>query len=406
MPKYNYTAKTLKGEPYSGTSEAKSEHELARILRREGYILISASSGEETSKKKKLTISLPFFGGVSLIEKIMFARNLQVMIAAGISLPRALGILANQSKSKKLKDALLDIRGEVTKGRTFSAGLGKHSDIFPELFVSMIKVGEETGTLEDVLRILTEQMEKEHEIKGKIKGAMMYPAVIIVAMLGIGILMLVVIVPKLAQVFSELGIELPLSTKLVIGIGTFLSKFWFLVPLIILAFVFSTRAVLRTKIGKLVFDTIALRVPIIAPIIRKTNSGYTVRTLSSLIASGVPIVRSLEIVSGTLSNVHYKKAMAEAAEKVRKGAKLAEVLKRHKKIYPILVIQMIEIGEETGETSTILQKLAEFFEDEVANATKNLSAVIEPFLMIIVGAAVGFFAISMIQPMYSMMEVL
>ncbi len=405
MPRYSYLAKTLKGEPRSGTLSAKNEHELAKILRKEGSILIKATP-EEKEHKKKFLITVPFFGWVSLTEKIMFTRNLRVMIAAGVSLPRTLRILANQTKNKKFRKTLLEIREEIIKGKTFSDSLTRYPDIFSELFISMVKVGEETGTLEEVLRVLTQQMEKEHEIKSKIKGAMIYPAVIIFAMACIGILMLIVVVPKLARVFAELEIELPITTKLVIGAGVFLSKFWFLLPLGILIFLFLLRVILKTKAGKLVFDTLVLKIPIIAPIIKKTNSAHTVRTLSSLIAAGVPIVRSLEIVSGTLSNVHYKKAISEAVEEVKKGAKLAGVLKRYENIYPTLVIQMIEVGEETGKTSDVLEKLAEFFEEEVANATKNLSAVIEPVLMLIVGAVVGFFAISMIQPMYSMMEAL
>jgi len=406
MPKYNYIGKTLQGEPRSGALEAKNEHQLARILRREGCILISAESGELKKEKRKFTISIPFLGRISLTEKIMFIRNLGVMVAAGVPLPRGLEILAKQSKNKKLKKILLDVKEEVIKGKTFSDALEKYSNVFSELFVSMVKVGEETGTMEDVLKVVVRQMEKEHKIKSKIKGAMVYPTVILFAMVCIGILMLILVVPKLSQVFTEMGVELPMTTKLVIVFGDFLAKFWYTLPLIAIFLIFSFRMILKTKTGKLVFDTFILKIPIFSPIIKKTNSAHTVRTLSSLIASGVPIVRSLEIVSNSLSNVNYKKAMSQAAESVRKGGKLAEILKEHENIYPSLIIQMIEVGEETGETANILEKLADFFEEEVSNATQNLSAVVEPVLMLIIGAAVGFFAISMVQPIYSMLEVI
>jgi len=405
MPRYSYIAKTLKGEPKSGVLEAENEHELARILRKEGCILISAIS-EETAKIKKFTIQIPFLQRVSLVDKIMFTRNLRVMIAAGVSFPRALKILSDQSRNKKFKGILLKIREEIIRGKSFSDTLSRYPNIFSELFSNMVKVGEETGTLENVLNVLTQQMEKEHEIKSKIQGAMIYPAVIILAMLGIGIVMLIMVVPKLASIFSELNVELPLTTRIVIFVGNFLAKFWYTVPFGVLAVVILLKVVPKTKLGKLVFDTLVLKIPIIGPIIKKTYSARTIRTLSSLIAAGVPIVRSLEIVSGSLGNIYYKKAISEAAEGVRKGAKLSEVLKKYEDIYSNLVIQMIEIGEETGETSTILQKLAEFYEEEVANATKNLSAIIEPILMLIVGAIVGFFAVSMIQPMYSMLQTL
>jgi len=403
MPKYLYTAKSLKGESKTGTREAKDKYQLARILHREGYVLIKADLEKEEVKKRKLEISLPFFGGVSLKEKVFFTRNLQVMLAAGLSLPRALHILAGQSKSKKLKSALLEVREEITKGKSFSDSLAKYPDIFSELFQNMIKVGEEAGTLEEVFKILSQQMEREHELSSKIKGAMIYPAVIICAMLGIGILMLVMVVPQLAETFAELGVELPATTKLVIGLGTFLVEKWYLFILFLVLFIFIFWRVLKTKKGKATIDALLLRIPIISPIVKKTNSASMVRTLSSLISSGVPIVRSLEIISGALGNFYFKEAMAEAAEKVRKGEKLSEALKPHQNIYPLIVIQMIEVGEETGETSSILAKLADFFEEEVGRATENLASVIEPVIMLIIGAAVGFFAISMIQPMYSML---
>ena len=405
MPKYNYIAKTLKGRTETGTMEAKNEHELAAILHREGCILIKTNL-EGKGLKKGFSISIPIIGWIPLNEKIMFTRNLRVMVSAGVSLPRALNILAVQSKNKKFKNAIFKVKEEIIQGRSFSETLEKYPDIFSELFCSMIKVGEETGTMEDVLKVLTSQMEKEYQIKSKIKGAMIYPAVIILAMIGIGITMLIMVVPKLASVFSELNVELPLTTRMVIYIGNFLAKFWYTVPFMILVVVVLLRLLPKTKSGKLVFDTLVLKLPIISPIIKKTYSAHTVRTLSSLIIAGVPIVRSLEIVSNSLENLYYKKAITQAVKQVRKGGKLAEALKGREDIYPNLVFQMLEVGEETGETADILKKLAEFYEEEVGNATKNLSAVIEPVLMLIIGAAVGFFAISMIQPIYSMMGTL
>jgi len=403
LPRYFYTAKSFKGEARSGVLEVKDKKELSRILHQQGLVLISASLEEEKIKKGKPKLTFTIFKGVSLTEKMMFARNLQVMIAAGISLPRSLNILAAQTRNKHFQKALLDILEEVTQGKSFSESLRKYPQIFPELFVSMIKVGEEAGTLEEVLKNLTYQMEREHDLRSKIKGAMMYPAVIICAMIGIGVLMLIMVVPKLAETFEELEVELPITTQIVIGIGTFLAEKWFLLPVIILVLFFLLRTILRTKIGKKLFDKLTLKFPIISPIVKKTNSAQTVRTLSSLITSGIPIVQALEIISGSLGNFYFKEAMTKAKEEVKKGGKLSEALKPYQNLYPLLVIQMIEVGEETGQTSDILAKLADFFEEEVTLATKNLSSLIEPLLMLLVGGAVGFFAISMIQPMYSML---
>ena len=325
------------------------------------------------------------------------------MIGAGISLPRALETLASQSKNKKFKNALINIAEEITKGKSFSNALTSHSDIFSELFINMVKVGEEAGTLEDVLKVLTNQMEREYELKSRVKGAMIYPAIIISAMIGIGILMLIVVIPKLAETFKELGIELPPTTRFVIFLGTFLARKWFVVLLLALLLAIFLSIILKTKTGKRIADFLTLKIPIISPLIQKTNSAYFVRTLSSLITSGVPIVRSLEIASGAVGNVYFQETLKEASEKVRKGSKLSESLRPYQKLYSPTVVQMIQVGEETGETSIILAKLADFYEEEVANATKNLSAVIEPVLMLLIGAAVGFFAISMIQPIYGML---
>jgi len=401
MPRYFYTAKSLKGEEKSGVLETKDIHQLAQKLHEQGFILIKAIV-EEKRLKRKFKFSLPSFG-VSLSEKMFFTRNLQVMISAGIPLVRAIGTLSLQTKSKKFKQVLLNIKEEIVKGKNFSDTLANEPSIFSELFQNMVKVGEEAGTLEEVLKVLALQMERERDIKSKIKGAMIYPAIIICAMFGIGILMMVTVVPQLAETFKELEIELPLTTRIIIGFANFLTEKWYLVIIILFVSIFLFWKTLKTKSGKKLFDSFTLKFPIISPIIKNTNSAYTVRTLGSLISAGIPLPRALEITSRTLGNVFYKTALSEAAEKVRKGEKMSETLKFYENIYPSTVIQMISVGEETGETSSILSKLADFYEEEVSNATKNLASVIEPVLMLIIGAVVGFFAVSMVQPMYSML---
>jgi len=406
MPKYFYTAKSLKGEEKSGVLEAKDIKGLAQELHEQGFILIKAIPEGEQSKRSptKFWWGTLLSFGVSLTEKMFFTRNLQVMISAGLPLPKAIETLSAQAKSKKFKLVLSNIKEEIVKGKNFSDTLASEPSIFSELFQNMVKVGEEAGTLEEVLKVLASQMERERDIKSKVKGAMIYPAIIICAMLGIGILMLVTVVPQLAETFKELEIELPLTTKIVIGFATFLTEKWYLVIVILFVLIFLFWQILKTKSGKKLFDSFSLKFPIISPIIKNTNSAYTVRTLGSLISAGVPLPRALEITSRTLGNVFYKTALLEAAEKVRKGEKMSETLKLYENIYPLTVIQMVSVGEETGETSAILSKLADFYEEEVSNATKNLASVIEPVLMLLIGAAVGFFAVSMLQPMYSMLE--
>ena len=326
------------------------------------------------------------------------------MVGAGISLPKALKTMATQTENKKFHRALTEIGEAIIGGESFSEALKRYPDIFSEIFSSMAKVGEESGTLEENLGILASQMEKERELKSKIQSALIYPIVIIGAMIGIGIMMLVVVVPKLAQTFKDLEVELPLTTKIVIGFSSILAEKWYFVVVVLIILVFSVKTALKTKSGKKIVSSLFLNTPIVSPIIKKTNSSQAIRTLASLIAAGIPLLRSLEIVSETQNNFYYQKAIKEAVEIVRKGGKLSEALKPYRDLFSLTVIQMIEVGEETGETSKVLEKLSDFFEEEVAAATKNLVAVIEPVIMLAIGAVVGFFAISMVQPLYSMLS--
>jgi type IV pilus assembly protein PilC len=400
MPRYLYTAQSLQGERQSGEMEATDIHHLSSQLKEKGFILISAE--REGLQKEESGIQLPF-GGVSLTEKMFFVRNLRVMTIAGLPLPKALEALTKQTKNEKFKSALLKIREKIARGKTLSSALADYPDIFSEIFQSMVKVGEESGTLDQVLETLNMQMEKEHNLRSKIRGAMIYPAVIICAMIGVGILMLVTVIPTLGETFEELGIELPATTKAIIGLANFMTTKWqfIIVGIAILVILFS-QGIKNEEIKK-VIDKLMLKIPVFSQIVRNSSSAYMLRTLSSLIKAGTPLPRSLEITSGILGNYYFKNAIAEGAKRVRKGEKLSEVLRGYKNVYPSVVVQMMAVGEETGETSEILGKLADFFEEEVSNTTKNLASIIEPFLMLIIGAAIGFFAVSMIQPMYSML---
>ncbi len=385
-----------------GSLNAEDKSELARELRGKGLVLISAKDEEED--KSSFNFTLPFLNNVSIKEKLMLTRNLKVMISAGLALPRALQTLAAQSQNKKLKEVLEDIRKNVIKGEEFSSCLEKHSDVFSDLFVSMVKVGEASGKLEEVLEVLSRQMERNHELKSEIMGALIYPAVIILAMMGIGMGMLVFVVPKISETFEQLDAELPQTTQFVIGLGNALSTHWYLFLAGAAAAGLFFYYFLRTKLGKKITGYLGLKLPLISPLVKKISSAYSLRSLSSLIKAGVSLPKGLGIIAGTTGNLYYKKALIHSSKEIKKGVKLSEVLGEYDNLYPPLVIEMIAVGEETGETSNILEKLADFYEAEVTNATKNLASVIEPVVMLLIGGAVGFFAISMIQPMYSMLS--
>lgn len=306
MPKYFYTAKTSTGESQSGDLEAKDERQLAGILREQGLVLVKVEEKGKPGRKNGLSLS---FFGPSLAEKMFFTRNLQVMISSGLPLPRALEILAGQSENKKFKKAIMGIREEIMRGENFSGALSKYPDIFSLLFQNMVKAGEEGGMLEDVLKTLALQLEKENDLKSKIKGALIYPAVIISTMIGVGILMLVLVVPQLAKTFKELGIELPITTRIIIGLADFLTQKWYFAVIIILGLGFLILLALNNKTGpgKKIIDRLVLRAPIISLIIKNTNSAYTARILSSLIIAGVHLPKALEITAATLGNVYYRR---------------------------------------------------------------------------------------------------
>lgn len=394
MPKFIYKGRTFEGIEVEGELEARDDFELAKILREKGVIL---TFFKEKKEKIKRHISVP------LTQKIFFTRNLKVMIESGISLPRAIDVLAQQIKHKNFKKVLFEIRDRIIRGEQFSETLKSYPGIFSEIYQNMIKVGEETGKLEEVLERLAFQMETEHQLKSEIKGAMYYPIVVILAMIGVGILMMIVVIPKLSMVFKELGATLPLSTSIMIKMGEWMGKNWYFVFLFFTGFLFLFRFFLRSEKGKKIFDKILLKIPIVSRLIIGTNLTDMCRNLSTLISAGVPLPQAIEITSKTLGNYYFQKELKESVEVVAKGGKLSEYLKKSK-IYPPILSQMLMVGEETGETAEILSRLSNFYEQETLRLAKNLSTIVEPILLLLVGGAVGFFAISMLQPIYSLMQ--
>jgi type IV pilus assembly protein PilC len=268
----------------------------------------------------------------------------------------------------------------------------------------MVRVGEVSGNLDEVLNIVATQLEKEHELKSKVKGAMIYPAVILFVMIAIAFLMLTFVLPKMLSVFKDMDVQLPIMTRIVIGISDFFSAHSLLVLVIIIATAFFVRIFMRTGTGKKLSSFLALKIPLVNNLIIKINCARFARVHGSLLRSGISVVESLKIVSHTLTNYYYSEEFKKAIEQIQKGVNLSKIISANDKIFPVLVPQMLEVGEETGKTEAVLLKLAEFYEEEVSQITKNMSSIIEPFLMVIIGAAVGVFAVSMLQPMYSMME--
>lgn len=409
MPTFYYSAKTQDGQTKTGTENAKDESDLAQILRQENLVLVSAKSldpGKEKPKSKSVVKIFQFLKKVSLVEKLMFTRHLSVMIEAGFSLHRALEVLARQTNNSVFKKTIFDLVDRIKKGEGFADSLAKYPKIFNNFYVSMVRVGEKGGNLQEVLKILAQYLKKEHDFRSKVRSAMVYPAVIIVAMIGIAILMMVVVMPKITVMFEDLQVDLPFTTRIVMSLSKFMSKHFIVGTLLIIVLIFLTIKIIKTKKGKKALGWLSIKIPFVKKLIQKINCARFSRSFSSLMNSGVSMVESLIITSQTLDNYFYSKSLMEMTDGVKKGKSLHELMQKYEEIYPILVSQMVAIGEETGELSDIINRLADFYEEEVTNITSNLASIIEPILMIVVGAIVGFFAVSMIQPMYSMMNAL
>lgn len=397
MAIFTYTAKSLDGHMRTGIYDAKDVKDLAKKLRSEGLFLATA-----TSKTEKSTFSIPFLHKkVSVAEKMFMARNLSIMVSTGLPLVKGFTILANQSKNSRMKVALSAIGQEVSKGRTLSDSFKKYPDIFSDLFQSMIQAGEESGTLEDVLQVLSLQLEKEKEMNSKIRRALIYPGILLALMSSVGIGLAVFVLPKINKFFVSLKVELPLTTRIILGSGDFFLSYWYIVlaGFIILIFIFLT--LFKTEKGRFIIDSLLLKTPGISSLIKKSNTALLIRALSSLLSTGVPLIRSLDIASGTVNNFYFKQALKGVSKGVEKGEKLFVSFQHYQNIFPAGAIEMIEIGEETGRTSLILKKLAEFYEEEVSDVAENLSTIIEPIMIVAIGLIVGIFAVSIIGPMYS-----
>ncbi|MBI2439529.1 MAG: type II secretion system F family protein [Candidatus Moranbacteria bacterium] len=403
MPKFLYTAKNIStGETSGGEMEAKDEKTLAQDLRAQGLLLTSHRELEAAS-----SLDIKFFdrfATVPLKEKMIFTRNLSVMVSSGLTVSRAVHNLSFQTKNKRFNKILLSVYDDVQAGKTLSEGLAKYPSVFSELFVNMVSVGEVSGNLEEVLDILALQLEKEHDLLSKVRGALIYPAVILLAMVAIAILMLTYILPKITGVFGEMGVQLPATTLFIIALSDFLRNHAIISVLVVVGFLFGIKIFSGTAFGKRFFGLLFIYMPIIGNIVVKVNCARFARIYSSLLKSGISVISALTIVSKTLSNVYYKDALADAMAEIQKGVELSKIISKYPRIFPILVPQILEVGEETGKTETVLQRLAEFYEEEVSQITKNMSSIIEPILMLLIGGSVGFFAVAMLQPMYSVLE--
>jgi len=399
--KYHYIAINKEGNKYAGDIDAPSRSVFFDEFKKTGDTMVSVKDSKD---KKDVKASFSIFSRIKNIDKITFARNTGNMLEAGLSLSRALSVAERQTTNAKLKVIFRNLNISISGGKTFHESLLGYPKVFPAIFISMVKAGEESGNLTQSLKDISIQMEKTYTLQKKVKGAMMYPSIIFIVMIIIAFLMMIYVVPRLTKTFKDLKTELPGSTKFIIAVSDTLSSHPLyslggLVLFFVALFYFS-----KSLLGKKIFDYSVLRIPVVADIVRETYSARTARTMSSLLSAGVDIVTAVRITGEVLENSYYKKALKRLEIVVEKGDSMSSVFEEESRLYPPFVTEMISVGEETGKLSNMLLGVATFYENEVEQKTKDLSTIIEPVLMVFIGAVVGFFAISMITPMYSVMN--
>lgn len=346
-------------------------------------------------------LNVTFGSGVRRSAIIRLAKNLSAMLSAGLSLSRALSVIERQSANKRLKAVTVSMSEAIRKGSSFHEALAEHPKVFSPLFVAMARAGEESGTLADSLGVVALQMERAEELAKKIKGAMIYPAIVISAIVVVAILMLIYVVPILTSTFTALGVKVPLMTRAIVALSSFMSSHILLVFGGLVALVIGGIAFVRSSTGSALILAGALHLPVIGELARETYSARTARTLSSLLTSGVPVLDALAITKEVVHAPAFALVVEEAQTRVKKGEALSAAFTGHTALYPVLMGDMLSVGEETGTVAQMLKQIAEFYETDVAEKTKDLSTIIEPVLMLIIGTVVGIFAVSMIAPIYS-----
>ncbi len=397
-----YTAKTDKNEVSSGKVQAQNEKQAINNLQKQGLFVLElkAEHAEITQK-----ISFNFRRKVSLKDKIIFTKQLAMMVKGGLPLVEALNALQEQTENQIFHEAINEITDEVRGGIALSKALEKHPKIFPKLYVSVTASGEQSGKLDQVLERLADQLQKDYDLITKVKAAITYPIVIVCALLGVVVLMLVFVVPQLKGIFSEMGVQLPIFTRILLGTSDFVVRFWYIVIIVIIGLYLAIRYWGKTPGGRLSIDTFKIKVPIFGQLSRKIYMARFTRTMATLVSSGLPMLGILETVKEVVGNQVYKMAFEGISLDVESGVTLSVAL-RKQKIFPPMISQMVAVGEKSGKIDEILLHLANFYDKEVEASTSALASMIEPILIVIIGAGVGAAIAAVILPIYSLVNVI
>ncbi len=397
MPQFTYTAVNSAGKKQSGSMEAANRSQLVGKLRDDGWFVIQAEDVADAVQRKEISGSKK----INLKILAIFARQFSTLINSGITVVKALDILYQQIDDKNLRKSIGKIYEAVQKGETMSEAFRHQGDAYPELFINMLATGENAGNLDTVLMRMADHYEKENKLKNKIKGAMIYPAVLGILTVVVVILMLVVVLPSFVGIITSGGGKIPLPTKILLDLSDFLQSYWYLVFGGILLFVIGFRGFRRSDKGGLLWDSFKLKVPIVKKSLPMIYASRFSRTLSTLLSSGIQMIQAIEITARVINNRKIKDQLMTVTEDIRKGSQLSTALSRIE-VFPVMIQNMISVGEESGMLDDILEKTANFYDEESDAAISRLVGLLEPLMIIFMAVIIGFIVIAIALPMFSM----
>jgi type IV pilus assembly protein PilC len=410
MPTFKFEAMDTAGEEVKDQIEAMNEEEAQQKIKQMGYFVtkltaIGVAKGKGGKKKKRTGKKRKTFtiGGVSNKMLCTFTRQFSTLQDAGLPVLRSLKILENQMKPSVLKNSLIDIVDDVESGSALSEAMAKQPKCFDRLYVNMVKAGEAGGALEVILQRLADFKEKAQSLKRKVIGAMVYPAVVIMVAIGILCFIMVSIIPKFKKIFDEFGMQLPTATQVLIDTSMWFANYWWVLPIFPVAFWLFIKLICLSRTGRFAVDWLKLKIPIMGKIIEKTIVARTMRTLGTLIASGVPILEALSIVRETATNAVFERCFSRVYESIREGETIADPL-RESRLVDDMVVNMVEVGEETGDLDAMLYKIADFYDEEVDTLVKSLISLLEPIMIVVLGFIIGAIVISLFLPLIKLLE--
>ncbi len=397
--KFNFKAKTQTGEYKEGTIDSPNQETAASYLQKNNLLPVKIE-GISSSKNDLSKVFYKYYDRVGAKDLMEFFKQLAILIDARVPIVLSLTAISEQTINKYLVKVIEEMIIDIENGISFSAAMEKHTDIFSNLSISIIRVGENSGNLKKSIDYVSENIERNYNLSNRIKAALTYPAIILVVFSLVGFLTLSFIVPKLTVIIKELGAEIPWYTQLIISLSDFMANYWWAIAIVILGAVVGVAYYMSTEDGKKEWDRIKIKIPIAGRLFRCVYITRFSQNLGILLTGGIPILRALTIVSSVMNNIVYEAVILKAAEEVKIGGNMSSVLQKSP-IIPPMVSHMIKIGEESGQIDSVLGHIGRFYEEELENLTKSLSSLIEPVLMVIIGIAVGLMAIAILMPIYN-----